>query len=200
VDAFAVNTDTGYTFHGLQWKPRLGVHIDGASGGASRSGGTINTYQPMYPNTQYYVPNNEFAPTNFYDVAPRIGVSPTPTVFAEFYYSFLWRYSQADAIYTGAPWPGGNGQNNYAVTVLTPGRVIGRQADFRVTWTIAPHLLAQGPQGIELLVVELRAAMHARFADLRQPRGTVARCIDLLAGAGDGPTAVQRFYPRHHSC
>src|SRR5205814_2155702 len=76
VDAFAFNTDTGYTFHGVPWKPRLGVHIDRASGGADRTGGTLHTYQPMYPNTQYYVPNNEFAPTNFYDIAPRISLAP----------------------------------------------------------------------------------------------------------------------------
>ena len=52
VDAFAFNTDTGYTFRDLPWKPRIGVHIDGASGGADRTGGTLHTYQPMYANTQ----------------------------------------------------------------------------------------------------------------------------------------------------
>src|SRR5580704_15826717 len=57
VKAFAVNTDTGYTFHDLPWKPRIGAHADIASGGADK--GTISTYQPMYPNTQYYAPNNE---------------------------------------------------------------------------------------------------------------------------------------------
>lgn len=139
VQAWAFNTDTGYTFHDLPWKPRIGTHIDGASGGAGD--GTMHTYQPMYPNTQYYVPNNEFAPTNFYDIAPRIRVTPTETVSAEYYYSFLWRYSGSDAIYTGAPWPGGNGQNNFAATVLAPGRFIGRQSDLRVIWTITPHVL-----------------------------------------------------------
>ncbi|HVH80619.1 MAG TPA: alginate export family protein [Stellaceae bacterium] len=141
VDAFAANTDTGYTFHDLPWKPRIGAHADVASGGASRADSVMSTYQPMYPNTQYYVPNNEFAPTNFYDFAPRISVRPMETVTVEYYYSFLWRYSNADAIYTGAPWPGGNGQNSYAVTVLTPGRTIGRQSDLRASWTITPHLL-----------------------------------------------------------
>ncbi len=141
VRAFAFNTATGYTFHDLPWKPRIGVQIDGASGGADKTGGTLHTYQPMYPNTQYYVPNNEFAPTNFYDLAPRISIAPTPTIKAEYYYSFLWRYSEADAIYTGAPWPGGQGQNSYAVTALLPGRSIGRQSDLRVTWAITPHLL-----------------------------------------------------------
>ncbi|HYM72463.1 MAG TPA: alginate export family protein [Stellaceae bacterium] len=158
VDAFAFNTDTGYTFHDLPWKPRIGVHVDAASGGADTVGRTLHTYQPMYPNTQYYVPNNEFAPTNFYDVAPRIGVRPSETVTAEYYYSFLWRYSQADAIYTGAPWPGGNGQNNYAVTVLTPGRTIGRQSDLRITWAITPHLLTLAEFGVFIPGAAIRAA------------------------------------------
>lgn len=122
VDAFAFNTDTGYTFHELPWKPRVGIHIDGASGGADKPGGSIHTYQPMYPNTQYYAPNNEFAPTNFYDFSPRVSAAPMGTVTAEYYYSFLWRYSESDAIYIGAPWPGAQGQNNYAVTALIPGR------------------------------------------------------------------------------
>jgi hypothetical protein len=148
VDAFAANTDTGYTFHDLPWKPRIGAHADVASGGANKADGTMSTYQPMYPNTQYYVPNNEFAPTNFYDLAPRISVRPTETVTAEYYYSFLWRYSDADAIYTGAPWPGGNGQNNYAATVLAPGRTIGRQSDLRVTWEITPHILMLDEFGV----------------------------------------------------
>src|ERR1700681_4345318 len=65
---------------------------------------------------------------------------------------------------------------------------------------LAPHLLTQGSQRIQLLVVELRAAAYARFTDFRQPLRTMARCRDLLAGAGDGATAVQRFYPGHDPC
>jgi hypothetical protein len=158
VNAFAFNTDTGYTFHDLPWKPRIGVHVDMASGGADKAGGALYTYQPMYPNTQYYVPNNEFTPTNFYDVAPRIRIQPLPTVTAEYYYSFLWRYSEGDAIYTGAPWPGAQGQNTYAVTALFPGRVIGRQSDLRITWTILPHLLFLGEFGVFFPGSALRAA------------------------------------------
>jgi hypothetical protein len=158
VNAFAFNTDTGYTFHNIPWKPRIGMHLDMASGGANKALGALYTYQPMYPNTQYYVPNNEFAPTNFYDVAPRIRIEPLPGVTAEYYYSFLWRYSEGDAIYTGAPWPGAQGQNTYAVTALFPGRVIGRQSDLRITWTILPHLLFLGEFGLFFPGSALRAA------------------------------------------
>ena len=158
VDAFAFNTDTGYAFHDLPWKPRIGVHIDGASGGADKTGRTLHTYQPMYANTQYYVPNNEFAPTNFYDLAPRISVAPSDTVKVEYYYSFLWRYSDRDAIYTGAPWPGGQGQNSYAVTALIPGRSIGQQSDLRMTWAITPHVLTLFEFGVFWPGAALRAA------------------------------------------
>ena len=121
VNAFAANTDTGYTFHDLPWRPRIGAHADIASGGANKADGTmIAPIQPMYPNTQYYVPNNEFAPTNFYDFAPRISVRPTESITAEYCaISFLWRYSRSDARSASArrAVAGGNGQNNYAVTV-----------------------------------------------------------------------------------
>jgi hypothetical protein len=134
------------------------VHIDGASGGADKTGGTLHTYQPMYANTQYYVPNNEFAPTNFYDVAPRIGIAPTGTVRVEYYYSFLWRYSERDAVYTGAPWPGAQGQNSYAVTALVPGKSIGQQSDLRLTRSITPHVLTLFEFGVFWPGAALRTA------------------------------------------
>lgn len=51
IAAWAFNTDTGYTFHDVPWKPRIGAHIDAALGGADKIGGTMHNYQPMYPNT-----------------------------------------------------------------------------------------------------------------------------------------------------
>ena len=48
---------------------------------------------------------------------------------------------------------------------------------------LPPHLLTHRPQRIELLVVKLRSPAHSRFADLPEPLGAMARCIDLLAGS-----------------
>src|ERR1700693_6051602 len=62
---------------------------------------------------------------------------------------------------------------------------------------LPPHFLTHPPQRIELLVVKLRSPAHSRFADLPEPLGTMARCIDLLAGTRNGPTAIDRFHPRH---
>lgn len=140
VEAWAFNTDTAYTFAGLPWRPRLGTHFDGASGGADRRGGTISTYQPMFPDALYYLPNSFFTPTNFYDVAPRLRVTPAQGLNVEFYYAFLWRYSESDAVYTGN-WKGANGTNALAATALVPGRVIGRMPNLTVSWVPLRHLI-----------------------------------------------------------
>src|SRR5258707_15790507 len=60
---------------------------------------------------------------------------------------------------------------------------------------LPPHLLTHRPQRIELLVVKLGPPAHSRFADLPEPLGPMARCIDLLAGTRNGPTAIDRFHP-----
>ena len=87
-----------------------------------------------------------------------IGLTPTDTIKIEYYYSFLWRWSQQDAVYIGAPWPGAQGQNSYAVTALLPGRAIGRQSDLRLAWTITPHLLSLFEFGLFWPGAALRAA------------------------------------------
>lgn len=132
VRAWAFNTDTGYNFASLPWKPRLGLHIDAASGGGDRS--TLRTYQPMFPDTLYYLPNSFFTPTNFFDIAPRIRVTPAPGLTVEAYYAFLWRQSEEDAVYTGN-WKGANGTNALAASALVRGRAIGSMPNLTVGWT-----------------------------------------------------------------
>src|SRR5713101_3973298 len=64
---------------------------------------------------------------------------------------------------------------------------------------IPPYFLAQQSQRIQLLVVKLGPPAHSRLADLPNPLGPMAGCIDLLAGTGNGPAAVQRLHSRHDS-
>src|SRR5207237_537976 len=63
---------------------------------------------------------------------------------------------------------------------------------------LPPHFLTHHPQRIELLIVKLRPPAHSRFADLPEPLGTMARCIDLLAGTRNGSTAIAALHPRHY--
>src|SRR6266699_3451305 len=55
---------------------------------------------------------------------------------------------------------------------------------------IASYLLAQRPQGVQLLVVDLRPAMHAGFGDLGEPLRAIARCVHALPRAGNRPTPI----------
>ena len=162
----------------------------------------------MYAKTEYYVPNNEFAPTNFYDVAPRVSISPTDTVRVEYYYSFLWRYSERDAVYTGAPWPGAQGQNSYAVTALVPGKPIGQQSDLRLTWTITPHVLTLFEFGIfwpgsalrtaggrtttflDANLTQILKVRSASLVDSAPDQGTISRAAPLMGGIGCGFSKV----------
>ena len=58
--------------------------------------------------------------------------------------------------------------------------------------------LAQRLQMIELLIEPLGSTTHAGLGQFFQPGGAVVRGIDLLAGTGNGPTAIQPFEAIHH--
>jgi hypothetical protein len=45
--------------------------------------------------------------------------------------------------------------------------------------------------------VKLGSPTHSRFCDLPEPLGTMARCIHLLAGTRNSPTAIDGLHPRH---
>src|SRR2546427_5741644 len=63
---------------------------------------------------------------------------------------------------------------------------------------IKPHPLAQNSQGIELLVVEFGATAHAGFGDFAEPFRSVAWCVHLLAGTGNGPASIKSFQTIHY--
>src|SRR4029077_1280853 len=63
---------------------------------------------------------------------------------------------------------------------------------------ITPHFLTQDIQRVELLVVELGTTAHAGLCDLAEPFRTIAWCVDLLAGTGNGPASVESFQAIHH--
>jgi len=47
------------------------------------------------------------------------------------------------------------------------------------------------------LIVKLGPATHSRLADLGKPLGTMPWCLDLLAGTGNTPAAIDGLYPGH---
>jgi hypothetical protein len=146
VEAFAVFTDWGYTFRGLPWTPRIGTHADVASGGGDKNSKTTNLFDDQFVRQPYTgeVVNTAPGQTNLYDLAPRIRVQPLSKVSAEFSWTFLWRYSSADAVY-GAQ--GAYTNSVFAATLGKPGSYIGSQPQLDVRWTPIPHVAVDGEIG-----------------------------------------------------
>src|SRR6202158_1227511 len=62
---------------------------------------------------------------------------------------------------------------------------------------ISSYLLTQRSQCVQLLVVDLRPAMHAGFADLGEPFRAIAWCVHALARAGNRRTPLKALYAVH---
>jgi hypothetical protein len=145
VDAFAIYTDWGYTLRDLPWKPRLGTHLDVASGGGDKASKTTHLFDQQFIRQPYIgeVVNTAPTLTNLYDVAPRIKVSPLASLSMEFSWTFWWRYSSADGVY------GPQGPYNSApfATAAARGNYIGSQPQLDVRWTPIPHVAVDGEIG-----------------------------------------------------
>jgi hypothetical protein len=146
VEAFAIFTDWGYTLRDLPWKPRIGTHADVASGGGDKASKTTNLFDNQFFRQPYLgqVVNTAPGMTNLWDVSPRVKVSPTATLSAEFSWTFWWRYSSADAVY-GPQSP--YNASVFAATLGKPGTFIGSQPQLDVRWTPVPHVAFDGEIG-----------------------------------------------------
>jgi Alginate export len=140
ISAFAVYTDWGYTLRDLPWKPRVGTHLDVASGGGSKSGKTTNLFDNAWFRQPYVGNVVNTAPTleNLWDVAPRIKISPLASLSAEFSWTFWFRYSGSDAIY--GPNNAYNVGTSFPGTLQSHGSYVGSQPQLDVRWTPIAHV------------------------------------------------------------
>lgn len=88
--------------------PRVGVHLDYASGGGSYDGGTLRTASGLFGNNIYYSYQLFLTPTNLAVVAPNLTVQPVKTLRVTGEYGLAWRPSDTDAVYraSGAAFAG----------------------------------------------------------------------------------------------
>lgn len=100
---WTVASNTGYTFEGVAWKPRLGLKLNIASGDGDPSDGRLGTFNPLFPRNNYFSDANLLAPYNFFDVHPTISVRPTESFTLTAGWDVYFRYSSDDAVFS----PGG---------------------------------------------------------------------------------------------
>jgi hypothetical protein len=131
--AWSVATNTGFVFADRPWTPRVGLKANVASGTTSRQGGTIGSFNALFPKLAYFNEASLLAPSNFYDVNPEITVVPLRDVTVTAGWDFLWRFSNNDAVFANpfAAIPG---------TATCCGAEIGNQISLDAAWQVDRHL------------------------------------------------------------
>jgi hypothetical protein len=133
VRAWAIGALTGYTFSDISWAPRLGLQFDAASGDRHPRDGTLETFNPLFPNGYYFTLAGYTGYVNLLHLKPSLTVKPTSNVKLLAAVGFQWRQTTADAIYV---------QPNIPVsgTAGAPGRWTGVYNQIRGEWAITRNL------------------------------------------------------------
>ncbi|MBN2972582.1 alginate export family protein [Roseomonas aeriglobus] len=137
IDAWQVFLAQTYRIAASPRAPRVGVHVDYASGGGGYGDGKLrNAYAP-FGNNIYYSYQLFLTPSNLIAVAPNVTVSPTPKLRVTGEYMLTWRDNVRDAVYRA------NGQP-FAGTQRVPDAKIADVWRLQAVWTITPRLSVTG--------------------------------------------------------
>jgi hypothetical protein len=133
IKAWAVGAVAGYTFSGRDWKPRLGVQFDAASGNSDPRGNVLQTFNPLFPNGLYFTLAGYTTYVNLIHFKQSLTFQPTSSVKIHLAVAEQWRETTADAVYTipNIPVPGTAGQ---------PGLYTGTYGQADVEWKLTPQL------------------------------------------------------------
>ena len=137
IRAWTVASDTGRTLPDIPWQPRLGLKANVASGDHNPRGGTLGTFNPLFPKLPYFNEATLIVPSNFFDIYPSVTVRPTTSLSITLGWDFLWRESKRDAVYA-SPFTA------IAGTAQANARRIGDQIALEAQWQADAHLAFTG--------------------------------------------------------
>jgi hypothetical protein len=126
IDAWAVGADGGYTFTG-SLRPRAGLRVDAAAGGAATSRSRLGTFNPMFPRGGYFDETGLVTFSNLWSLRPNLTLNPTPALTLQFAASWRWKQNAQDAVYMVPLIP-------LAATRAVPSRYLGRWTILDATW------------------------------------------------------------------
>ncbi|HEY2051331.1 MAG TPA: alginate export family protein [Caulobacteraceae bacterium] len=133
IRAWAFGSLTGYTFAGSQWRPRLGLQVDAASGDRNPNDHTLQTFNPLFPNAYYFTLQGYSTYVNVVHVKPSLTVHPIKTLTLLMAAAAQWRETTGDAVYTIPNIP-------VAGTAGRPGQYTGTYGEFRADWLAGEHV------------------------------------------------------------
>lgn len=100
--AFMAAFDAGYTFQGIEPRPRLGFEFQITSGEKNRADGENNTFNSLFESGNRYgalYDNQQFGPANSILLRPEISFDVTSKLQFACMYLLDWRYSLSDGVY-----------------------------------------------------------------------------------------------------
>lgn len=98
IHAWGTGLDGGYTWQTL-WEPRLGLRLDGASGGDLARDGDVQTFNPLFPKGLNFDESLLTTYANLLSIRPSVTLRPASTVSVQLSEAWRWRDDPHDALY-----------------------------------------------------------------------------------------------------
>lgn len=134
VAAWSFSTEAGITFEDIDWRPRLGVGFDIATGDTDPSDGRHQTFNHLFPLGHAYLGIMDFvARENVIAGNVNLTVRPLENVSAVAAYHMFWLEEEADGLFSP-----GRALLRRDLTGSS-GRHIGNELDFILNWKLDDH-------------------------------------------------------------
>jgi hypothetical protein len=127
IRAWSVASDTGYTFQGLAYSPRIGLKANIISGDRNSNDSNLQTFNPLFPKGKYFGEIGLIGPLNLINAHPNITLHLDECWTLQVGAVFYWRESLGDGIYDASG-------NLVRPADGSLSRYIGTQADVVLGW------------------------------------------------------------------